>query len=80
MQIVKDFKQAITKELEMIDLELTIFFLTIQIREKQGRILSLKYAKDFLKNFKMFDCKPKKTPINTVRSCQKMTAKKNLMR
>lgn len=45
MQIVKDFKQTMTKELEMIDLEPMRFFLVFKLRKSKEELFLLSIQK-----------------------------------
>ena len=62
----EEFKHAMMKEFEMIDLRLITYFLGLEVKQHQKEIfLSQKgYAKEILKKFKMEDCNPIRTPID----------------
>jgi len=62
--LVEEFKEAMKREFEMIDLGLLKFFLGIEIQqEEQGIFVSQsKYAKVILKRFRMETCNPALTP------------------
>ena len=60
-----EFKATMMKEFEMKNLGLMKYFLGIEIEQsKKGIcICQNKYAKDFLKRFRMENCKPVPTPV-----------------
>ena len=62
-----EFKATMMKEFEMIDVGLMKYFLGIEV-EKCKKIFFVcqnKYSIDFLKSFRMENCKPVPTPVAT---------------
>ncbi|KAE8706666.1 hypothetical protein F3Y22_tig00110388pilonHSYRG00007 [Hibiscus syriacus] len=64
-EMIKDFKEAMTRELKMIDLGLMKYFLGLEVRQENTGIFvsQEKYAKEILKRNKMEDCNPVLTPM-----------------
>ena len=64
-EMIKDFKEAMTREFEMTDLGLMKYFLGLEVKQgKSGIFVSQEaYAKDILKKNKMEDCNPVATPM-----------------
>ncbi|KAG8490237.1 hypothetical protein CXB51_015585 [Gossypium anomalum] len=62
-----DFKNAMTKEFEMIDIGEMSYFLGVEVKQmKDGTFVSQKkYAKQILRKFNMKDCKPVAMPVDT---------------
>eukprot|EP00253_Pinus_taeda_P032805 PITA_32805 len=62
---IYEFKEAMMKEFEMIDLGLMKYFLGIEVEQSDKGIFIFqnKYSKDLLKRFDMENCKPIPTPI-----------------
>ena len=63
--ITKEFGELMSKEFEMLKIEVLTFFLGFQVEQmKEGIFISQeKYTNDLLKRFKMDECKPIKTPM-----------------
>ena len=61
----EDFKKAITKEFEMTDIGLMVYYLGIEVKQKKDGIFISQesYTKEILKKFKMGDCNPINTPM-----------------
>lgn len=64
LAMLDEFKKAMMREYEMIDLGLMKYFLGFQMRQKEGEIFisQEKYTEDLLKMFKMSTCKAVSTP------------------
>jgi chromosome condensin MukBEF MukE localization factor len=64
-KMFKDFKQAMIKEFEMMDIGLMTYYLGIEIKQEEYGIFvnQEKFIKEILKNFKMKDCAKVNTPI-----------------
>ncbi|KAE8735514.1 hypothetical protein F3Y22_tig00000340pilonHSYRG00533 [Hibiscus syriacus] len=64
-EMIKDFKEAMTREFEMTNLGLMKYFLGLEVRQENiGIFVSQeKYAKEILKRNKMEDCNPVLTPM-----------------
>jgi Reverse transcriptase (RNA-dependent DNA polymerase) len=64
-EMIKDFKEAMTREFEMTDLGLIKYFLGLEVRQGKSRIFVSQeaYAKDILKKNKMKECNPVATPM-----------------
>ena len=62
---IASLKDAINHEFSMIDLELLRQFLGLEIDQYQHgvKLHQSKYGLDFLNNFNMKYCKPRKTPF-----------------
>jgi hypothetical protein len=65
--LVEEFRQAMMTEFEMTDLGLMHYFLGIEVRQMNDGIFisQEKYATNLLHKWKMENCKPMSTPINT---------------
>ncbi len=76
MKMVEDFKRAMMKEYEMIDLGLMKYFLGIQVRQSKGEVFICqeKYIEDLLKKFHMAACKPVSTPVSSNEKLQQNDA------
>ena len=59
-----DFRKAMTKKFEMIDIGLMVYYLGIEVKQQEDGIFISQegYTKEILKKFNMNDCKP----INTL--------------
>ena len=81
MKMVEDFKRAMMKEYEMIDLGLMKYFLGIQVRQSKGEVFICqeKYIEDLLKKFHMAACKPVSTLVSSNKNCNKMMQQKKQM-
>jgi hypothetical protein len=64
---VDEFKSSMKTEFEMVDLGMMKYFLGIEVKQSEDGIFICqnKYAKDILKRFRMVNCKPVVTPIET---------------
>ncbi|XP_050897809.1 uncharacterized mitochondrial protein AtMg00810-like [Lathyrus oleraceus] len=64
-QMIEEFKDTMTREFEMTDLGLMRFFLGLEVRQEETRILISheKYAKEILKKYKIESCNPISTPM-----------------
>ena len=64
-KMFKDFKQAMIKEFEMMDIGFMTYYLGIEIKQEEYGIFvnQEKFIKEILKNFKMKDCAKVNTPI-----------------
>ena len=76
MKMVEDFKRAMMKEYEMIDLGLMKYFLGIQVRQSKSEVFICqeKYIEDLLKKFHMAACKPVSTPVSSKEKLQQNDA------
>ena len=65
LSIFEDFKKAMTKEFEMMDIRLMAYYLGIEVKQKEDWIFVSQesYTKEILKKFKMDDCNPMSTPM-----------------
>ncbi|KAJ4788299.1 polyprotein [Rhynchospora pubera] len=65
--MIEKFKMEMSKEFEMTDLGLMSYFLGLEVKQdKSGIFVSQEaYAKDVLKRFKMNDCNPVCTPVES---------------
>ena len=65
--LVEEFKEAMMIEFEMTDLGLLHYFLGIEVTWMNGGIFISQenYVSNLLKNWKMGNCKPMSTPLNT---------------
>ena len=65
-KLIDKFKEEMKDAFEMTDLGRMIFFLGMQVQQKQNEIFVCqeKYAKEVLKKFNMEECKPTATPMN----------------
>ncbi|KAK2983638.1 hypothetical protein RJ640_023172 [Escallonia rubra] len=63
--MVKEFKNAIAQEFEMMDIGLMSYYLGIEVKQRDDSIfISLEgYAKEIVKKFKMDDANPASTPV-----------------
>ncbi|BBH05472.1 transposable element gene [Prunus dulcis] len=61
----EEFKKAMTREFEMIDIGLMAYYLGIEVKQmEEGIFISQEsYAREVLKKFKMGDCNRVSTPI-----------------
>ena len=66
-RMFEDFKRAMTKEFEMTDIGLMSYYLGIEVKQMGGGIFISQegYAKEILAKFKMQDCKPVCTPVES---------------
>ncbi|KAJ3701279.1 hypothetical protein LUZ61_004984 [Rhynchospora tenuis] len=66
-EMIEKFKLEMSKEFEMTDLGLMSYFLGLEVKQdKSGIFVSQEaYAKDVLKRFKMDDCNPVCTPVES---------------
>ena len=64
-EMIKEFKNTMTREFEMTDLSLLKFFLGLEVKQGETSIFisQEKYAKEILKKYKMKNCNPVSTPI-----------------
>jgi len=60
-----NFKQAMIKEFEIMNIGLMTYYLGIKIKQKDDGIFvsQKKFAKEILKKFKMEDCAKVNTPV-----------------
>ncbi|KAJ4716489.1 Retrovirus-related Pol polyprotein from transposon TNT 1-94 [Melia azedarach] len=60
-----DFKNTMTKEFEMSDIRLMVYYLSIEVKQEEDEIFisQQRYTKEILKKFKMENCKLISTPI-----------------
>ena len=81
MKMVEDFKRAMMKEYEMIDLGLMKYFLGIQVRQSKREVFICqeKYIEDLLKKFHMAACKPVSTPVSSNEKLQQNDAAEKQM-
>ena len=65
--LCKEFEQVMKKKFEMSAMGELSFFLGLQVEQKKDGILihQSKYVNDILSRFKMDDCKPISTPMET---------------
>lgn len=65
LNLCEEFKKAIMHEFEMTDMGLLHFFLGIEVKQNEDGVFisQKKYAKDFLKRFRMEGAKPISTPM-----------------
>jgi hypothetical protein len=65
--LAEEFRQDMMIEFEMTDLSLMHYFFSIEVRKMNDGIFisQEKYATDLLHKWKMENCKPMSTPINT---------------
>jgi Reverse transcriptase (RNA-dependent DNA polymerase) len=65
--MIEKFKLEMTKEFEITDLGLMSYFLGLEVRqENSGIFISQEaYAKEILKKFKMDECNPVNTPVES---------------
>lgn len=65
VKMIEDFKASLIRKFEMTDLGLMSYFLGIEVLQRgDGIFISQKrYAEEFLKKFRMYDCNPVKTPV-----------------
>ena len=61
----EDFKKAMTKEFEMTDIGLMVYYLGIEVKQMEDEIFISQegYAKDILKKFEMLNSNPVSTPV-----------------
>ncbi|KAG8478853.1 hypothetical protein CXB51_028662 [Gossypium anomalum] len=61
-----DFKKAMTKEFEMIDIGEMSYFLGVEVKQMKDNtfVSQKKYAEQILRKFNMKDCKPVATPAD----------------
>ncbi|XP_026458704.1 uncharacterized protein LOC113359253 [Papaver somniferum] len=66
-EMVKEFMEAMIREFEMTDLGLMSYFLGLEVLQPEDGIFvsQQRYAKEILKRFKMNDCKPILTPVES---------------
>ncbi|KAG6514813.1 hypothetical protein ZIOFF_025186 [Zingiber officinale] len=65
-QMIKSFKEAMTKAFYMTDMGLMSYFLGFEVKQGVDGIFMTKeqYAKEVLKRFRMDDCNPVNTPVD----------------
>jgi Reverse transcriptase (RNA-dependent DNA polymerase) len=65
--MIEKFKLEIIKEFEMTDLGLMSYFLGLEVRQENSGIFVSQeaYAKEILKKFKMVECNPVNTPVES---------------
>jgi Reverse transcriptase (RNA-dependent DNA polymerase) len=65
--MIEKFKLEMTKEFEMTDLGLMSYFLELEVRQENSEIFVSQeaYAKEILKKFKMDECNPVNTPVES---------------
>ncbi|KAJ3676856.1 hypothetical protein LUZ60_002580 [Juncus effusus] len=65
--IIDDFKKAMAREFEMTDLGLMSYFLGLEVKQSNDGIFISQevYAKEILRRFKMEDCNPINTPVES---------------
>ena len=71
---IKEFKQQMMKEFEMIDIGLLTYYLGIEVDQKKDCIMLKQstYAKKLLQQFKMAECNPTKYPMEQSYNSEKM--------
>ena len=67
IELIQRFKHEMEKIFEMRDLGFMKYFLGLEVLQSSDEIFIChhKYISDYLKRFKMQDCKPVSTPIST---------------
>jgi len=65
--LFEEFKKVMSYEFEMTDLGLMSYYLGLEVKQlEEGIFISQEcYAKEVLKKFKMFDCNPVNTPMES---------------
>ena len=65
--MIEEFKSTMTREFEMTDLSLLKFFLGLKVKQGETGIFISheKYAKEILKKYKMKNCNPVSTPMES---------------
>lgn len=66
--LIEKFKLEMKAVFEMTDLGLLNYFLGLDMKQMEGNIFisQKRYAEETLKLFKMDQCKPVTTPMNTI--------------
>ena len=64
-EMIEEFKNTMTQEFEMTDLDLLKFFLDLEVKQGETGIFisQKKYGKEILKKYKMGNCNPISTPM-----------------
>ena len=67
LDMIEKFKMEMTKEFEMIDLDQMSYFLGLEVKQDESGIFVSQeaYAKEILKRFKIEDCNPVSTPVES---------------
>ena len=67
LDMIEKFKLEMTKEFEMTDLGHMSYFLGLEVKQDESGIFVSQeaYAKEILKRFKMEDCNPVSTPVES---------------
>eukprot|EP00253_Pinus_taeda_P033450 PITA_33450 len=66
-KLIRSCKEDLTREFEMKDMELTLYFLRLEVWQVDGELIISqgKYANEILKNFDMESSKRMETPLAT---------------